>query len=534
VAYKRDEAGWVENDNLGTENSADDWGGRLALLWQPTNRFSAHLKIIHQESDPEDGDAWNPDLGKFKRDVIVTEQRKTLFTQYNLTLKVGIDDWGEFISSTNYQETESNWLLQVGEIPGIGKLLNQTDPYDSEWFVQEIRFVAEPKGNIEWLAGAIYSEVDNGAEFRFVLNGLQDFVGSILGPGTLDSDDFLVAPNFMTSTEYAVYADLSWYLDDHWRITSGVRAFHFESDYQDTGSYLFDFASLGHVSLPEVANNSEDDDVTWRLALSYQPTDDRHYYLNISRGYRVGQVNPNFGPSFVDPTDVVIAESYDADESINYELGLKATLMDNRLQLNLAAYYIDWTDVQMDALRPSDQRNYIANAGDVISRGFELEAMYLLNESLDLRITASWQSAEVDSIGVADAVLSGAQAGDTLPGTPDFVGSFQANYSRALSGNLSLQAYLALQYVDESPNRFSRQPATGVPHPDFAINDDYANVDAGIGISTDHWDLTAYAENLADNDDIILDTGAVATASGENHYVALRPRTIGLRLDYRF
>jgi hypothetical protein len=43
-----------------------------------------------------------------------------------------------------------------------------------------------------------------------------------------------------------------------------------------------------------------------------------------------------------------------------------------------------------------------------------------------------------------------------------------------------------------------------------------------------------YSENLTDNDNIILDTGAVATASGENNFITLRPRTIGARLDYRF
>jgi iron complex outermembrane receptor protein len=87
VVYSRDEAGWVENDVLGTENSADDWGARVALLWEPSDEFSAMLKVMHQDSDPEDGDAWNPALGKFKRDTAITEQRKTEFTQTNLTLK---------------------------------------------------------------------------------------------------------------------------------------------------------------------------------------------------------------------------------------------------------------------------------------------------------------------------------------------------------------------------------------------------------------------------------------------------------------
>jgi outer membrane receptor protein involved in Fe transport len=422
----------------------------------------------------------------------------------------------------------------VGEIPGIGKILNQTDPYDSESFVQEIRFVSETGDQFSWVAGALYSNVENGGRFAFVVDGLQDFVAAVAAPGIITSDDFFAGPAEMESSETAVYADMTWQFNEAWRFSAGVRAFSFESDFEDLGQYVFDFASFGPLELPGFVNKADDNDMTWRAVLAYQPDDTQHYYFNISRGYRVGQVNPNFGPSFVDPADVVIPASYDPDESINYEIGLKNRLLDDRLQLNLAAYYVDWTDVQVDALRPSDERNYIANAGDVIAKGIELEAALLVTDSLDLRLTAGWQSSEVDSVSAANSLLSGAVKGDTMPGTPDFVGSVQANYFGSIRNDLELQAYLSIQYVDESPNRFSRQAATGLPHPDFAINEAYVNVDAGVGIGRDQWMLTAYAENLLNNDDIILDTGAVATASGENHYIRLKPRTVGVRLEYQF
>jgi len=59
-------------------------------------------------------------------------------------------------------------------------------------------------------------------------------------------------------------------------------------------------------------------------------------------------------------------------------------------------------------------------------------------------------------------------------------------------------------------------------------------VDAGLSLVDDRWTATLYVENLTNNDNIILDTGAVATASGENHYITLRPRTIGIRVNYVF
>lgn len=172
------------------------------------------LKVMHQDSDPEDGDAWNPALGKFKRDTAITEQRKTEFTQTNLTVKYQVGDYGQIISSTNVQETKSNWLLQVGEIPGIGKILNQTDPYDSESFVQEIRFVSEPGDRLSWVAGALYSKIENGGRFAFVLDGLQDFVDAVAAPGIVTSDDFFAGPAEMDSSETAVYADMTWQFNE--------------------------------------------------------------------------------------------------------------------------------------------------------------------------------------------------------------------------------------------------------------------------------------------------------------------------------
>lgn len=535
VASIRDEQGWVKNPTLGTENASDDWNARASLLWQINEKMALKLEAIHQDSEPEDGDAWNPDLGRFKRDTIITEERKTVFTQYNATLDYDIENFATLTSSTNLQKTKSNWLLQAGEIPGIGKLLNQSDPYDTDFFSQEIRLVSNSDGPIDWVAGVFYSDVKTeDAEFTFTLDGLQDFAAFVIGPGIINTDTLFLSPQSIYSKELAAYGDITYELNDFWSLSGGVRFFEFESQLDDAGGTAFDFASFSFLQLPGFSNEYKDNDFTWRAVASYQPDGDNHYYVNISRGYRVGQINPNFGPSFVDPTDIVISESYTADQSINYEIGMKKSLLEGRLQLNAAAFYIDWSDVQVDALRPSDERNFIANAGDAESKGLEIEAIYLASDRLDLRFTASFQDAEIKSIDALNSFLSGAASGDELPGTPDYLVSGEVNYSWPVSDSILATAYFNAQFVGSSTNRFSNQPATGLPNPDFAVNQSYENIDMGLIFERDNWAVTVYSENLTDNDDIILDTGAVATASGENHYITLRPRTIGVRMDYRF
>lgn len=535
VGSVRDEQGWVKNPVLGTENSSDDWNARVALLWQPNERFDLKLEAIHQDSDPEDGDAWNPDLGRFLRNTIVTEARQTIFSQFNATATYDFEEFATFTSSTNWQKTDSNWLLQAGEIPGIGTLLNQSDNIDTDFFSQEFRFVSNTKGRINWVAGAFYSDVKTSdATFKFVLDGLTDFADLVIAPGVVTSDTILTAPQSIYSTELAAYGDVTLNLNEKWSATVGLRAFEFESQLEDAGATVFDFASFQNFNLPPFENKASDSDLTWRGVLSYKPDDASHYYFNVSRGYRVGQINPNFGPSFVDPADIVIDESYDADQTINYELGLKKQFFDNRLALNAALYFVDWSDVQVDALRPSDQRNFIANAGDAESKGLELEAIFDATERLQMRLTASWQDAEIVSISALNSLLSGAQVGDDMPGSPDYMFSGQANYTTPLNSGADLQIYAVAQWVGESVNRFSNQAATGLPHPDFAINESYENVDVGATFSRDRAAFTLYVENLTNNDNIILDTGAVATASGENNYITLRPRTVGARFTYEF
>src|SRR3546814_3103745 len=58
--------------------------------------------------------------------------------------------------------------------------------------------------------------------------------------------------------------------------------------------------------------------------------------------------------SVVDPSDIIIPYGADSDKIINYEVGLKGSWLNGKLTANLAAYLIDWTDIQVQANRVSD------------------------------------------------------------------------------------------------------------------------------------------------------------------------------------
>ncbi|MGV3480369.1 MAG: TonB-dependent receptor, partial [Sphingobium sp.] len=104
VGYYRDEEGWVRNVRLGTRNDTVDWGGRIALRWTPSDALTVKAEVIHQDSDPEDADAWNPALGKFKRSSAIPEPRRNNLTNYNLALDYSFEDFATLTASTTYQQ----------------------------------------------------------------------------------------------------------------------------------------------------------------------------------------------------------------------------------------------------------------------------------------------------------------------------------------------------------------------------------------------------------------------------------------------
>src|SRR5690606_6552545 len=69
VGFARDEEGYI--DNLGTgiddANALKSSGGRATLLWEPTDRLSAQVRVSREESNPKDSSLVNPDLGMDKR-----------------------------------------------------------------------------------------------------------------------------------------------------------------------------------------------------------------------------------------------------------------------------------------------------------------------------------------------------------------------------------------------------------------------------------------------------------------------------------
>jgi iron complex outermembrane receptor protein len=142
-----------------------------------------------------------------------------------------------------------------------------------------------------------------------------------------------------------------------------------------------------------------------QFSLAWHVVTGKTLYGVVSRGYRAGGFNPD------SPTGKT---AYDQETSWHYEIGAKTTSWDGRFTANLALFYIDWQDLQLNL--PYGRNYYVANAGAANSKGVELE--------LNLRPVRGWDV--FGGVGYTDghfnsgAVSMGPVGGNRLIFTPDF------------------------------------------------------------------------------------------------------------------
>ena len=106
--------------------------------------------------------------------------------------------------------------------------------------------------------------------------------------------------------------------------------------------------------------------------------------------------------------------------------GYKGSFADHRVSVDVAAYYIDWTDIQLSVLDPDTQETYYTNGGKSSSKGVELAMQWRATNNLQLGVNAAYAIAQLEQ-DLPDGTIGA--AGDRLPFSPRFSGSFNADYN---------------------------------------------------------------------------------------------------------
>lgn len=266
-------------------------------------------------------------------------------------------------------------------------------------------------------------------------------------------------------------------------------------------------------------------DFSPRVAATFRANDQLTYYGTVSKGFKSGgvQIAPN-----------AENESYDPETLWNYEVGFKAALVDDRIRLNGAIFYMDWKDLQVgyqENLIDEDgnfvQFNGTDNADSAVSKGAELVATALVSEDLLVDLSIGYLDAEFDKFV---ALIDGQNRildGRTIPNSPKWTAAANANYG--FNMNDSLDGFLRLEwkYRAEIVPTTSAMIQSGYPWevPSY----DFVNLRAGL--VHEDFKVVAYAENLFDS---VYYTNAYNKAFAGGLFIEPSFRTYGVRFTYEY
>lgn len=546
VGFSRNEEGYIDNIGTGARNAnaLKSWGGRATLLWEPTDRLSAQVRVSREESTPEDSSLVNPDLGEDTRRSDRPDRFSGTMTNYNLTLGYQFDG-AKLTSSSTWSDYESLFNVDLAGTYDQAFAFALDGPGENRTFVQEVRLVSDSDGPLDWVLGGFHYKRDRDVYFGYRSN--QDYLAQS-GITGLPDEYYLRYHTYDVTREQALFGQLTYrFTEDFWA-TLGLRYGSIQAQgFTREGGYNSDYLTLAYYcsffnvcGLPvtitpvEAATGAKARETgpSYRLSASWRPVPSLTTYAAVATGFRAPVVNARAGSvSTLDPDDLVIPYGADSDKLTNYELGMKGRWLNGRMAANLALYYIDWSDIQVQANRVSDQVQFVTNIGGAYSRGLEFELMAMPALGWTIALNGAFNQARVDRLTPAEAAMSGAVKDARLSG-PKFSGSATVNYSFDLPRNAEGNASLAVVHVGSYPNAFPNVPGQpGVVSPTYGFTDAYTVVNANLAAAFGNTTVGLYVENLFDDRSVNY---VHPEAFLDGRYGVVRPRTVGVRLGYTF
>jgi len=515
-------------------NSVDAFGGRVAALFELSDRAALTLEALSQNIDS--GSSNNVDADPVTLEPLLDNVRSRYhrdFTDISYTVLSAKLDWdfgaAALQSITSYSEFEQDFqsdvaansnlagipLAQVATLffgdPNTRPLSAIQDQITgTDKFAQEFRLVSPDSDTFEWLAGLYYTEEDSRID-------PQRISAVEAGTDTIATDIPVLVEAAVTSSyeEVAAFANATWHATERLELSFGARI----SENDQEASQVLEGALLGGAVNFDDAESSESP-FTWSFSPRFTVNDDVTVYGRLATGYRPG--GPNIIPTGAPPGT---PGSYDSDELTNYEIGLKGVFADGRLSLDVAAYFLDWEDVQLLAVVNGVGLN--ANGGTAESRGFEFAAALRPSDNLTLSLNGAYTDAFLTED--TDPVIGG-EDGDALPFVPEWSFGFDAEYQWTIANGSAAFVGGGLGFVGDRPSGFDNLAADG----SIREAEAYTTVNLRSGIDFGNWSLELYGKNLLDEEGVNnLNSGGTLP----NNALALgliRPRTVGLSLGVRF
>lgn len=564
--------GYINDPSLGEQDINHGYrdGLHASMLFNVTDNLSIRLNAfgqdLHTDGPPSTdvvgatnltltppANQLQPQNGDFNQQRFINEPNNFNYRIYSGTLDWNVG-WGTFTSVTSYGTTEQSGLsdaTSTAAAPGTGATgtfgnvvttllplvatppagataiagLAETQDTDIKKWTQEFRLASAAGQTLEWQVGAFYTRESSALDQTLPLFYIPTLVFVPL-PQALGGPSLENASLDSLYREWAGFAQFTYHFSPQWDLALGGRYSENKQSANEVVSGVL--PTLGGTPQQLTAGNSSDDSFTYSIAPRWHVSSDTMVYGRIATGYRPG--GPNDLP-FNAPASV--QRSYEPDKTTNYELGVRTDLLDKSLSIDVAAFLVDWTRIQLFefvqvAGTPGFGIN--ANGGTARSKGLE----WTLGLTPVTGLTFTFTGAYVDAYLTSAATAAGGNDGDPLPFVPKWSTSLDGAYTWRAFSDYNAFAGATWSYLGSRFNDFAATAtAAGFapdPRPELPS---YNTVNLRAGLENDRWTFELYGKNLGDTRGIAYyGNSGTPNYGGSVNYVM--PRTIGATATVRF
>lgn len=487
---------------------------RASIGVEPNDRFNAVVSIEYAREDDQNytpiqigivpgftltGVLFGGQTTSRTRDIVSDLDNRNKRTSLALTANVGyeVTDAVRLESVTGYRHFKRLNVMDhdFTNIP-IGRIDYQEDV---KQFSQELR-AAYTSDQLQGIVGLFYFDESN-----YSLVDVPQF-GTLLGPGVTAS---VIRDGASDTQAYAAFTQWTYSVTDRLRATAGLRYSHEKKDNVGEFTVLFP---------PAIVINEEESWSSWtpKFGIDFDLSESTLLFGSVTKGFKSGAY------IIGDPGPVVDPETVWA-----YEIGIKSTVLDNRMRLALSGFYNDYTDLQVTKIVGITP--VVLNAAGATIKGVEFSAEAALTPSLRLNADISYLDAkytEFQSVNPVSLINENLK-GNRIQGSPKWSLTGGASYTYGLNiGNLVWRADVSWKskiYFTEFNEDITAQRSVARVNMSFAFESETKGLSA-----------TLYVKNLFD--ELIATTKTIQVPEfGRPVYGSYdAPRTYGVRIGYAF
>lgn len=440
-----------------------------------------------------------------------------------------------FRSISGYRDVNAftqNSQSPTASLFGTYSITNGLPDTSFNQFTQEFQLLGE-MDTLTWVGGLFYYEDES----------QENNPGNAVGSEAIPAGE-LVDYTSTDNTSIAAYGQATWsptQLEDRWHFTLGGR---YSDDkrkaHRDNSRVSFSFANIpSGVPAFRADYDKNFDKINPAFTVEYDLNAFSNVYAKVATAYKSG------GTSQRSTSSVSFQEGFDEEDLVSYELGYKGDLMDNRLRLNVAAFYMQYDDYQQSVPTGNNagERDFI-NIEDAEISGIELDLTLAITDELTGTFSFGYLDSEFGPETVTYLALDPNSPDGVSPVTdtltedlalaPEYSGTIALDYTRPVAFGL-FSANINAQYQD-STNSGVSEP-TGYLDERTLLGATLSLSEIELGKGYGQLKVLLWGKNLLDQeyyigavrqpafDDLGL-TGGVGTFGD--------PRTYGVTLEYQY